>query len=85
MREVVDHARPKKTLGDLADGAVGLAPSAKTLGLAEGIESAMSAMQIFADNGEKGREAADRAARHFTSLGQRRLRPAAGQPVRRLE
>ncbi len=28
-------------------------------------------LQIFADNGEKGLEAADRAARHFASLGKR--------------
>jgi hypothetical protein len=90
---------PKKTLGKLDDGAVRLAPAEKALGLAEGIETALSAMQlfeipvwaalscgrfasvaipddvvelqIFADNGAEGLEAADRAARHFASLGKR--------------
>jgi phage/plasmid primase-like uncharacterized protein len=91
--------RPKMVLGTLDDGAVRLAPAEKALGLAEGIETALSAMQlfeipvwaalscgrfasvaipddvvelqIFADNGAEGLEAADRAARHFASLGKR--------------
>jgi hypothetical protein len=91
--------RPKMALGRLEDGAIRLAPAEKALGLAEGIETALSAMQlfeipvwvalscgrfasvaipddvvelqIFADNGAKGLEAADRAARHFASLGKR--------------
>jgi hypothetical protein len=91
--------RQKMALGKLDDGAVRLASAEKALGLAEGIETGLSAMQlfeipvwaalscgrfasvaipddvvelqIFADNGAEGLEAADRAARHFASLGKR--------------
>src|SRR5207245_1346722 len=38
--------RPKLALGDFGTGAVRLAPPAAVLGLCEGIESALSAMQL---------------------------------------
>ena len=90
--------RPKMVLGTLDDGAVRLAPAEKTLGLGEGIETALSAMQlfeipvwcalgsrldrvtipdevievqIFADNGAPGREAAAKACDAFTAAGKR--------------
>ena len=90
---------PKKALGKLDDGAVRLAPAEKALGLAEGIETGLSAqqlfeipvwaalscgrftsvaipddvieLQIFADRGDEGEEAAQRGARHFLALGKR--------------
>jgi len=90
---------PKMTLGRLQDGAVHLAPAGKALGLAEGVETGLSAMQLFeipvwvvlscgrftnvaipadvielhlfADNGNAGREAAWKAAEHWTALGKR--------------
>jgi hypothetical protein len=37
----------KMALGGMEDGAVRLAPAAAVLGLAEGIETALSAMQLF--------------------------------------
>lgn len=37
----------KRSLGPLADGAVRLAPAGPTLGLAEGIETALSAAELF--------------------------------------
>jgi Toprim domain len=82
-------AQPKMTRGPMRDGAVRLAPAARELGLAEGPETALSAMQlhgiptwaalgrrmdavaipetverlvIFADNGEPGQLAAEKAA-----------------------
>jgi hypothetical protein len=89
----------KMTLGSLEDGAVRLAPAEKSLGLAEGIETGLSAQQlfeipvwaclssgrynsvaipdqvieihIFADNGDAGRDAAKKAAEHWTVLGKR--------------
>ena len=39
--------RPKMALGSLKDGAVRLAHADKVLGLTEGIESGLSAMQLF--------------------------------------
>jgi DNA primase len=39
---------PKRSLGPLAEGAVQLAPAGATLGIAEGIETGLSAMQLFA-------------------------------------
>ena len=38
---------PKMALGSIGDGAVRLATHGKALGLAEGIETALSAMQLF--------------------------------------
>lgn len=38
---------PKMALGPISNGAVRLAPAAADLGLAEGIETALSAMQLF--------------------------------------
>ena len=38
---------PRMSLGPLSDGAVRLAPAAETLGLAEGTETALSAMEMF--------------------------------------
>jgi putative DNA primase/helicase len=40
-------AMPRKTIGKLGHGAVRLGPSGDTLGLAEGVETTLSAMQIF--------------------------------------
>lgn len=46
--KLADFDRPKRALGSLSCGAVRLAPpTAGRLGLAEGIESALSAMQLF--------------------------------------
>ncbi len=88
----------KMCLGPLGDGAVALAPAGPVLGLAEGVETALSAaqlfeipvwaalgsrmnrvslpeqvleVQVFADNGEAGRKAADKAAEEFTHQGRR--------------
>ena len=91
--------KPKKARGLLVDGAVRLAPARKSLGLAEGIETALSTMQlfeipvwaalscgrftsvampddvievqIFADNGAPGVEAAAMAREAFTATGRR--------------
>lgn len=91
--------KPKKLLGSPADGAIRLAPAEKALGLAEGIETALSALQlfeipvwaalscsrfasvaipdevievqIFADNGAPGIEAAAKARDTFTAAGKR--------------
>ncbi len=79
---------PKMSRGPMGSGAVRLAPASEVLGLAEGVETAMSAMElhgvpcwaalgtryeavtipesvrqliVFADNGEAGQRAADRA------------------------
>jgi len=44
----LDGVRPKRALGSLGSGAVRIAPAVQgRLGLAEGIESALSAMQLF--------------------------------------
>jgi hypothetical protein len=40
-------ATPRKTIGALGRGAVRLGPASEVLGLAEGVETALSAMQIF--------------------------------------
>ena len=40
-------ATPRKTFGPLGAGAIRLGPAGATVGLAEGTESAMSAMQMF--------------------------------------
>lgn len=39
---------PKRSLGPLGEGAVQLAPAGVTLGIAEGVETGLSAMQMFA-------------------------------------
>ena len=89
---------PKMALGPLGSGAVRLARAAKNLGLAEGIETALSAMQLFgvpcwaalgsrldrvslpdavrrvviyADNGEAGLQAANKAIEAFTGQGRK--------------
>ncbi len=89
---------PKMALGALQDGAVRLGRAGKVLGLAEGIETALSAqqlfelpvwavlgsrfdgvaipadvieVQIFADNGAPGQEAAAKARDTFTKAGKR--------------
>lgn len=89
---------PKLACGVIGAGAVRLGPAAPALGLAEGIETALSAMQLFdipvwaalgsrldsvslppevvevqlfADNGGPGHEAAEKAADAFTSQGRR--------------
>lgn len=87
---------PKMALGPLGSGAVRLAAAGETLGISEGIETGLSAMQffgvpvwaalgsrmhhvalpdevhhviIFADNGDAGRETAEKAAGAFTGQG----------------
>ena len=89
---------PKMALGSIGNGAVRLGQAGKALGLAEGIETGLSAqqlfeipcwaalgsrmdrvdlpgavveVQIFGDNGNPGREAAEKAAERFTSQGRR--------------
>jgi DNA primase len=89
---------PKRSLGSLAEGAVQLRPAASTLGIAEGVETGLSAMEaflvpvwcalgsnlarialpavvqnvaIFADHGEAGEAAAEKARQHFRQLGRR--------------
>ena len=89
---------PKMALGAFQDGAVRLGRDGKVLGLAEGIETALSAqqlfelpvwavlgsrfdgvqipadvieVQIFADNGVPGQEAAAKARDTFTKAGKR--------------
>jgi len=90
----------KMALGPMGNGAVRLAPVGEVLGLAEGIETGLSAMKlfntpvwcalgsrlhavtlpqivrevhIFADNGDAGRAAAEKAADRFTKEGRRVL------------
>jgi hypothetical protein len=87
-----DVASPKMTLGRMRDGACRLAPAGRELGVAEGIETGLSAMElyripvwaacgsrmdtiaipdeverlvVFADRGEAGAAAAQRARLHF--------------------
>ena len=87
---------PKMALGPLGAGAVRLGPANAALGIAEGIETGLSAMQlfglpvwcalgsrlhrialpevvhrvvIFADSGEAGMEAADKALKTFSGQG----------------
>lgn len=89
---------PKRALGTLGAGAVRLAKAGPAPGLAESIETALSAMvmfdlpywaalgsrldgvtlpeqvievQLFGDNGEAGRAAAEKAADAFTQQGRR--------------
>ncbi len=89
---------PKRSLGGLAEGAVQLGPAAITLGIAEGIETGLSAMElfavpvwcalgsnlsrlslpamvrnvaIFADRGEAGEAAAEKAKSAFRLLGRK--------------
>ncbi len=89
---------PKMALGSLQDGDVRLGRADKVLGLAEGIETALSAqqlfdlpvwavlgsrfdgvaipadvieLQVFADNGAPGQEAAAKARDVFTKTGKR--------------
>jgi hypothetical protein len=90
---------PKMTLGPMRDGAVRLGPAGPVLGIAEGIETGLSAMQLFgvpvwcslsagrldrlwlpseareihlfADNGTRGHEAAERAAQAYQAQGRR--------------
>lgn len=87
----------KMTLGPMLDGAVRLAPAGRVLGIAEGIETALSAMALFylpvwaclgchrmgaiglpeivehivlfADNGEAGMKAAEKAADQYRAQG----------------
>ena len=40
-------SQPKMTLGSMGDGAVRLGPAGPVLGIAEGIETGLSAMQLF--------------------------------------
>jgi hypothetical protein len=95
-KAVVDP--PKMALGALQDGTVRLGPAGKVLGLAEGIETGLSAqqlfeipvwcvlgrrfdavtipnevieLQIFADNGAPGKEAAAKGCGTFTTAGKR--------------
>ena len=90
---------PKMTLATMRDGAVRLGRAGPVLGIAEGIETGLSAMElfgvpvwcslsagrldrlylppearevhIFADNGTKGHEAAERAAKAYPAQGRR--------------
>jgi DNA primase len=89
---------PKRSLGSLAEGAVQLGPPASTLGIAEGVETGLSAMEmflvptwcalgsnltrialpatvanvvIFADRGEAGEAAAEKARQHLRQIGRR--------------
>lgn len=89
-------ARPKMALGPIGRGAVRLGPAGSVLGIAEGIETSLSAMQlfgvpvwcalgsrfdrialpeevqrviIFADSGEAGMDAANRALGAFNEQG----------------
>ncbi len=89
---------PKMALGSLQDGAVRLGRAGKALGLAEGIETALSAqqlfelpvwavlggrfdrvaipadvieLQVFADNGAPGQEAAAKTRDALTKAGKR--------------
>jgi hypothetical protein len=88
----------KMALGALQDGTVRLGQAGKVLGLAEGIETGLSAqqlfeipvwcvlgrrfdavtipdevieVQIFADRGEEGEQAAQQAKDHFLNMGKR--------------
>jgi hypothetical protein len=88
----------KMSLGCMLDGAIRLAPAGEVLGLAEGLETALSAQQlhrvpvwaccgtrydrvavpetvrhliIFGDNGEAGRQAAERAKLTHAKRGRR--------------
>jgi hypothetical protein len=94
--EKADVEFPKKTLGCLRNGACRLGPAGRELGLSEGIETGLSAMElhrvpvwaacgsrmdaiaipdeverliIFADNGEPGVRAAERAAARHARPG----------------
>lgn len=89
---------PKRSLAPLGDGAVQLGPPATMLGIAEGIETGLSAMEmflvpvwcalgsnlarialpasvqnvvIFADRGEAGEAAAEKARMAFRQIGRR--------------
>lgn len=42
-----DRSRDRKTIGKLGSGSVRLGPAGETIGLAEGVETALAAMQIF--------------------------------------
>jgi hypothetical protein len=92
-------SEPKMTLGSMGTCAVRLGPAGPVLGIAEGIETGLSAMQLFdvpvwcslsaarlhrlrlppeaveihlfADNGERGHEAAERAAKVYLAQGRR--------------
>ena len=87
---------PRKTLGPFNGGALRLGPAGLEIGIAEGLETGLSAMQlfevpvwcacgarlaainlpatvstvhVFADNGDPGHEAAERAATRYTQEG----------------
>ncbi len=88
---------PKMALGPIGAGAVRLGPAGPVLGIAEGIETGLSAMvlfglpvwaclsasrldrlwlppeslevHVFADNGDRGHEAAERAAGAYLAQG----------------
>lgn len=91
--------KPKMALGSLGNGAVRLGHARPALGIAEGIETALSAsqifyipvwaalsvgrlpsiwlppdvieVQVFGDNGERGREGAEKARQAFNEQGRR--------------
>ena len=92
-------SEPKMTLGAMLDGAVRLGPAGPVLGIAEGVETGLSAMELFGlpvwcslsasrldglylppealevhlftDNGTRGHEAAERAAKAYQAPGRR--------------
>lgn len=97
-RDKAPVSTPKMALGSLGDGAVRLGEAGMALGLSEGVETGLSAqqmfkipvwavlgarydgvtvpsqvseIQLFADNGKAGEEAAHKAAGIFAAVGKR--------------